>query len=384
MKKALLIILSLALILVLVGGCNKSTPAETSESKPSEATNQTGDKPSEPAIEGDPNNDDLIGPDLGYDFNWKPIGYDLDTLIERVGKKMGGVENIKLGVNVNHLKTNWSLMWSEEYKRLAEKYGFELLLLSSDNDPAKDAANIKTFVSQECDAVIFYPANAISAIPALNAEKENIKILHYSTGGDFFGEKVKIVNDQLSKGLDLGNMVKEDANGEVRNILLIAPTGDAKYVDDRLAGVRKICDENDNMNVVMEIRTANIDESLNKVKEILLVNDEINTIVGVVTASMVGGYNAVEQLDMIDKIHVYGMDPDESMLDLITEGKISGMLCQVPQMSTYFSTFLAFRVINGDSMESIQTIPAGFDFPCRAAQVDQARSILFPNSDKNK
>jgi ABC-type sugar transport system substrate-binding protein len=361
MKKMIVCIISLLfLLLPVMTACSGAATQSAPESSQAPA--------------GDPNNDDLVGEGLGEDFKLAPIGVDLDTLMKRMGDK---VKNIKLGVNVCHLSQNWQIMWVEEFERLSKHYGFKLLVLSSDDDPLKDAENIKSFVAQQCDAVCFYPQNIVAAIPALSAEINNIPIILLATAGDYFGEAVKVKNDQKSKGTEMAKMIAEDAKGEERNILLISIAGDLQYILDRNEGFKEVCDQNPNLNLVALIETTTLDDALNKAKEALLVHEDVNTIAGIASNPMLGGYNAALQLGRSEGMYVYAIDADHAILDLMVAGKVHGLVIQMPQMSAHYLTFMAFRYLNGDKFDSIQWIPRMVDFICRADQAEQARKVLY-------
>ncbi len=317
-------------------------------------------------------NTDLIGEGKGHDYGLGPTGFDLDALVDRIGKDE--VAKLRVGISVSQQSNNWQIMWAEEFRRLAAKYGFEVTILSADNDITKQADDLKSLQSQQVDGVIIYVSNADAlAAPITEIYRADIPIisaLPVGRGGRASGA-INVL--QEDKGAMIADKVAEDAGGKEIYAMMMDNSNDMPILRARITGfIARAKEKYPNIHIVDERRERSEDGWLNVAKEGLLANEDINTIVATYTLPMMGGYNAAKQLNR--DIAVYGVDADEVTLKLLRDGEIRGLHVQWPQAQAYTCLFTLFRALTGEELPEITWEPA--EYAMSYATRDDAPWIL--------
>ena len=297
---------------------------------------------------------DVTGEGVGVDYGFGALGFDLEKVIEHMGPE--NVKGLKLGVMVSQQSNNWQIMWADEFRRLADVYGFELVLLSADGDMIKEVDNLNSLVNQDVDGIIIYPQGVDSLSQTINV-------------------------DQKDKGRMIADHVAEDANGEEVNVMIIDWSTDMAILRDRVDGFVEQAEQYPNIHVVEEKRGGNSDEWLNVSKETLLSNEGVNCVVATYTEPMMGAYNAIQQLGLEDEVKVYGVDADEATLALLRDGKINGLHVQWPQAQAYTCLFALLCTLDGveDVPETIYEAENYAMFYADESTADQVMKILYPN-----
>ncbi len=298
------------------------------------------------------NNDDLVGDGLGEDYGFGAIGFDLDTLVQRMGADK--VKPLRIGIAVNTLQNNWQLMWVDEFERLAKKYGFTVSVLSANDDSVKQADDLKDFESQMVDGVILFPHSTSAAsapATALNNILPVVTAIPLSSADAKVACTINVM--QTAKGAMIADKVAADANGAQVNVLTIDHSDDISILNDRIKGFgERVAEKYPNIKIAAQRYDKTDDGWLNVAKEALLANEDVNAIVASYSRPMMGGYNAAQQLGR-DDIKVYGVDADEVTLNLLQEGRIQGLHVQWPQAQAYTCLFTMLRVLNGDKLPPV-------------------------------
>ena len=325
------------------------------------------------------NNDDLVAPGLGENYGFGAIGFDMDTLVKRIGTDK--VKNLRIGVSVNTQQNNWQLMWVDEFQRLSKKYGFKLSVLSADDDSVKQADDLKTLETQSVDGIIVFPHSTSAASGPVSALYGKIPVVSAIPILD-----VKVVSTinvkQTDKGAMIADKVAEDAKGENLNVLMLSHSDDIAILKDRIDGFTASAKKYPNIKIVAERVDKSDDGWLNVAKEALLANDNINTIVATYTRPMMGGYTAAKQLGRKD-VRVYGVDADEGTLQLLEKGEIKGLHVQWPQAQAYTCLFQMLRVLNGDKVAPVFWESPNYAMSyARQTEAKKALDLLYPAKNK--
>lgn len=366
MKKLGIIALSgLLCFSILLSGCSSGKPV------PSTAPS---DQPAADKL----SYSDVTGEGVGVDYGFGALGFDLEKVIEHMGPE--NVKGLKLGVMVSQQSNNWQIMWADEFRRLADVYGFELVLLSADGDMIKEVDNLNSLVNQDVDGIIIYPQGEDSLLQTINAVSSRIPIVNAIPIPNS-NVAVTINVDQKDKGRMIADHVAEDANGEEVNVMIIDWSTDMAILRDRVDGFVEQAEQYPNIHVVEEKRGGNSDEWLNVSKETLLSNEGVNCVVATYTEPMMGAYNAIQQLGLEDEVKVYGVDADEATLALLRDGKINGLHVQWPHAQAYTCLFALLCTLDGveDVPETIYEAENYAMFYADESTADQVMKILYPN-----
>jgi ribose transport system substrate-binding protein len=385
MKKRIWLIISVLLVVtVLFSACGtkagsgsgtSSASASSAPSTDSASTTSTAPASGAPAS-GVPNNDDLVGDNLGKDYGLGPVGFDLDALVQRIGPDF--VKGLKIGVSVNSTTTSWPKMWGEEFDALAKKYGFEVVILSADNDSVKEADNIATLQNQQVDGICISPIGPTIAQP-LSQLYGKIPVVTCIPIKDA-KVSVTINVDQEAKGAMIADQIAAEAGSQPVKVMTITNSNDIPQFTARITGFNnRIAEKYPNITVVKAIAENTDDGWLNLAKNTLLANPDINTIVAPYSAPMIAGYNAAEQLGRSD-IKVYGCDANEASLGLLKDGKIAGIHVQFAQPQADECFFYLLRTIIGEKLPDVEWESKNYSmYYATPAKAENMLHMWFPD-----
>lgn len=83
-----------------------------------------------------------------------------------------------IGIAIYSMGADSCVLLVEDAKKAAEKYGYEIMLLDANGDPATQADQMGTFVSSGVDAIILNPTDTTSLIPSIkNAVDAGIPVI---------------------------------------------------------------------------------------------------------------------------------------------------------------------------------------------------------------
>lgn len=343
------------------------TPADTADSTPEAGGGDTGN-----------NNDDLVGKEIGPDLGNGPVGFDLDTLVERMGPE--NVANLKLGVPMTSLAGGWLNEYSKAVEALGKQYGFETIVLSADDDPAKAIDDLNSLKNQQVDAMVSYPCNPLSMATTFN-EMDDAgvpQILCLDPGPDVHVTGY-LTKDELKVGAAICDQFAKDLDGEEGYVLTIEHMLSDQSLMNRIIGfVDRAEEAYPNIHIVSQVKSDSDDGFLNVAKEAMLANEEINCIVGSYLNPLLSGVTAAQELGRT--VYAYGNDCDEASMQMIKEGKITGLKMELWTYHAALTVFYALRAINGDTFdpEIPQSDYYGYGF-VTAENVDRMLSVFYPD-----
>lgn len=325
---------------LLLTGCSGGGGNEKSSSQ--EPASETSDKASD--------NDDLLAEGIGKDYGLGPVGFDLDTLVQRMGDE---VSDLTIGVSSTSLTSPWVIDWCDELSKLGEEYGFEVIMLngSNNNDPTQQATDLKSMQTQQADGVIVFCEFPDAVTPVLN-ELHNSGIPVINSVAPVEGMNVTgwVNTSQVEKGTAMAQQLAKDFGDKEANILVTDISSDLPNLRDRMDGFLAEIENYPNLHLIKERRENTPDGFVNVVKESLLSNEEINAIFCMFGAGTVYCQNAAEQLGRSD-VKIYGVDAEEAALSLLKDGKLSGLQAQWSRVNASLCLFQMLRTLNGDEME---------------------------------
>lgn len=328
---------SVMTVSLLFTGCGASGNTSSDE------TEKTED-----SAANDNNNDDLLAEGIGKDYGLGPVGFDLDTLVER----MGDLSDLTIGVSTSSLASPWIIDWADEFESMSEEYGFNLIMLngSNNNDPNQQVADLKSLQTQAVDGICIYTEFPDAVAPTLNEMYGDIPVIDAVAPTEEMNIAGWVNVSQVEKGKAMADQVAADFGDEDAYILVTDTSVDVPNLRERVEGFMEGIEEHDNLHLVEERRESTADSLVNTVKEGLLSNEEINVIFSTNGAGTVYCQNAAEQAGRND-IKIYGVDAEEAGLEMLKEGKLAGLQAQWARVNASLTLFQCLRTINGDDME---------------------------------
>ena len=259
----------------------------------------------------------------------------------------------KIGMVLSTLNNPFFVNMKDGAEKEAEKLGYDLVVLDSQNDPAKERANVEDLVQLGVIALLINPTDSDAVIKTVEvANKSNIPVItldRQANGG-------KITSHIASDNIKGGEMAAEyvldkfkDEKGPI-NVVEIQGIPGASATRDRGEGFHNIMDKNNKFNFV-SIQAADFDrqKGLQVMENIIQANPNIQVVfahndemaLGAVKAIKVSGINAL----------VIGFDGNDDAKDSIDANEMTATIAQQPDLIGALGVELANKIYNGESIK---------------------------------
>ncbi|EOU1461608.1 TPA: ribose ABC transporter substrate-binding protein RbsB [Clostridium perfringens] len=259
----------------------------------------------------------------------------------------------KIGMVLSTLNNPFFVNMKDGAEKEAEKLGYDLVVLDSQNDPAKERANVEDLVQLGVIALLINPTDSDAVVKTVEvANKSNIPVItldRQANGG-------KITSHIASDNIKGGEMAAEyvldkfkDEKGPI-NIVEIQGIPGASATRDRGEGFHNIMDKNDKFNFI-SIQAADFDrqKGLQVMENIIQANPNIQVVfahndemaLGAVKAIKASGINAL----------VIGFDGNDDAKDSIDANEMTATIAQQPDLIGALGVELANKIYKGESIK---------------------------------
>ena len=259
----------------------------------------------------------------------------------------------KIGMVLSTLNNPFFVNMKDGAEKEAEKLGYDLVVLDSQNDPAKERANVEDLVQLGVIALLINPTDSDAVVKTVEvANKSNIPVItldRQANGG-------KITSHIASDNIKGGEMAAEyvldkfkDEKGPI-NVVEIQGIPGASATRDRGEGFHNIMDKNDKFNFI-SIQAADFDrqKGLQVMENIIQANPNIQIVfahndemaLGAVKAIKASGINAL----------VIGFDGNDDAKDSIDANEMTATIAQQPDLIGALGVELANKIYNGESIK---------------------------------
>ncbi|EOU1840004.1 ribose ABC transporter substrate-binding protein RbsB [Clostridium perfringens] len=259
----------------------------------------------------------------------------------------------KIGMVVSTLNNPFFVNMKDGAEKEAKKLGYDLVVLDSQNDPAKERANVEDLVQLGVIALLINPTDSDAVVKTVEvANKSNIPVItldRQANGG-------KITSHIASDNIKGGEMAAEyvldkfkDEKGPI-NVVEIQGIPGASATRDRGEGFHNIMDKNDKFNFI-SIQAADFDrqKGLQVMENIIQANPNIQVVfahndemaLGAVKAIKASGINAL----------VIGFDGNDDAKDSIDANEMTATIAQQPDLIGALGVELTNKIYKGESIK---------------------------------
>lgn len=260
----------------------------------------------------------------------------------------------KIGMVVSTLNNPFFVNMKDGAEKEAKKLGYDLVVLDSQNDPAKERANVEDLVQLGVIALLINPTDSDAVVKTVEvANKSNIPVItldRQANGG-------KITSHIASDNIKGGEMAAEyvldkfkDEKGPI-NVVEIQGIPGASATRDRGEGFHNIMDKNDKFNFI-SIQAADFDRQkcLQVMENIIQANPNIQVVFAhndemaleAVKAIKASGINAL----------VIGFDGNDDAKDSIDANEMTATIAQQPDLIGALGVELANKIYKGESIKN--------------------------------
>ncbi|AEB76582.1 ribose ABC transporter substrate-binding protein RbsB [Clostridium botulinum] len=266
-------------------------------------------------------------------------------------KKDTQVSQKKIGMVVSTLNNPFFVSLKEGAEKKSKELGYELLVLDSQNDPAKERSNIEDLIQGGISVLIVNPTDSDAVINSVQvANKANIPVItvdRQANGGEVVSH---IASDNIKGGeLAASFIIDELKNKKDIKVVELQGIPGASATRERGQGFHNIIDKKSNIKLVSS-QAANFDraQGLSVMENIIQAQSDFDAVFAHNDEMALGAAKALKTANK--KVIVVGFDGDEDAKTSIEKAEMSATVAQQPALMGITSIENAVKISNGESI----------------------------------
>lgn len=263
----------------------------------------------------------------------------------------GSSDSKKIGLIVSTLSNPFFVDLKEGAESKAKELGYELIVLDSQDDPAKEVSNMEDLTTKGVSLILLNPVDSDAATASVTiANGSSIPVVTLDRNANGGNVVSHIASDNVAGGKMAGEFLVEQLNGE-GNIVELEGIAGSSAARDRGQGFSDGI-KNSNLNVVSK-QTADFDRTkgLSVMENILQGNKDIKAVFAQNDEMALGAQKALEAANMKDVL-IVGFDATDDAVDAVKQGKMAATVAQQPDLIGSLGIETADKVIKGESVEA--------------------------------
>lgn len=276
------------------------------------------------------------------------------SLLVGCGQKSNN-DTKKIGLIVSTLNNPFFVDLKSGIESEAKKLGYDVVVLDSQNDPAKEVSNMEDISVKNVDIVLLNPVDSDSAIASVmvanNLDLPVITVDRASNGGN-------VVSHVASDNVEGGKMAAQylvEALGNKGNIVELEGTAGSSATRDRGAGFDNEI-KNSNLNIITK-QSADFDRTkgLSVMENIIQSKGNIDAVFAQNDEMALGALKALQDANMNDVL-VVGFDATDDAVASVQKGDMAATIAQQPKLIGETAVELAHRYLSGEKVENFAPV----------------------------
>ena len=261
----------------------------------------------------------------------------------------------KIGLIVSTLNNPFFVDLKTGIENQAKKLGYDVVVLDSQNDPAKEVSNMEDISVKDVDVVLLNPVDSDSAIASVmvanNLDLPVITVDRAANGGE-------VVSHVASDNAEGGKMAAQyliNQLGDNANIVELEGIAGSSATRDRGAGFDNEI-ENSNLNIITK-QSADFDRTkgLSVMENIIQSKGDIDAVFAQNDEMALGALKALQDANM-DNVLVVGFDATDDAVASVDKGEMSATIAQQPKLIGETAVNLVHRFLSGEKVENFAPV----------------------------
>ncbi|WP_320823097.1 ribose ABC transporter substrate-binding protein RbsB [Reinekea sp.] len=264
--------------------------------------------------------------------------------------QVNAADSEKLALVVSTLNNPFFVSMKEGAEQKAMELGYELVVLSSDNDPAKELANIEDLVTKKVSAILINPADSDAVGNAIKiANRADIPVFTLDRGASRGEVIAHIASDNVAGGKMAGDYIAEKLGQGAKLIQLegIAGTSAAK---DRGKGFMQAVQANGFELLATQPADFDRAKGLNVMENLLTANPDVQAVFAQNDEMALGALRAIQAANK--DVLIVGFDGTDEGIAAVNAGDMGATVGQQPALIGSLGVETAVAVLLGKSVEA--------------------------------
>ncbi|WP_042273549.1 ribose ABC transporter substrate-binding protein RbsB [[Clostridium] dakarense] len=255
----------------------------------------------------------------------------------------------KIGLIVSTLNNPFFVDLRDGVIKKAKELGYEVVVLDSQNDPAKEVSNMEDISVKNVDVVLLNPVDSDSAVASVmianNSDLPVVTVDRAANGGEVVSH---IASDNVAGGDMAAKFLIEKLGGQ-GNIVELEGIAGSSATRDRGKGFEDGIKES-KFNLVAK-QSADFDRTkgLSVMENIIQSKSDISAVFAQNDEMALGAQKALEGAGMKDVL-VVGFDATEDAVDAVKKGKMAATVAQQPILIGETAVEAVHKLLSGEGI----------------------------------
>lgn len=281
----------------------------------------------------------------------------LTTLAMALGLAISGsaLAQDTLALAVSTLDNPFFVTLKEGAEKKAKELGYKLVVLDSQNDPAKELANVEDLTVRGAKVLLINPtdSDAVGNAVAI-ANKKNIPVITLDRGANKGTVVSHIASDNIAGGKMAGDFIAEKVGKNAKVIQLegIAGTSAAR---ERGEGFKQAVEANGFELLTSQPADFDRTKGLNVMENLLASHGSAKAVFAQNDEMALGALRAIKAAGK--DILVVGFDGTDDAVKAVQGGKLAATIAQQPEKIGELGVEAADKVLKGEKVEAQIPVP---------------------------
>jgi ribose transport system substrate-binding protein len=265
----------------------------------------------------------------------------------------------RIALVVSTLNNPYFVTLADGAKAKAKELGYDLVVLDSQNDTAKELSNVEDALNQNIKALLLNPVDSDAARAAIHeAGAQKVPVLTLDRSAKGVTVTSHIASDNVAGGKLAGELIVQQLSGKGNVVELQGQPG-TDAARDRSNGFRQALAAAPGLKIAAS-QPANFDrtQGLNVMENILQAHPKVDAVFAADDEMALGAIKAIQAARL--KIVVVGFDGTPDALAAVKNGTMFATIAQQPSLIGSLGVEEAGKVLKG------QPPPASIPVPLKA------------------
>ncbi|MBZ9687668.1 ribose ABC transporter substrate-binding protein RbsB [Clostridium estertheticum] len=256
----------------------------------------------------------------------------------------------KIGMVISTLNNPFFVSMKEGAEKKAKELGYEVVVLDSQNDAAKERSNVEDLIQQGIVALIINPTDSDAVVNSITVANDNkIKVItvdRKANGGEVV---CHVASDNIKGGEMAAEFILEKLNGK-GNLVELQGIPGASATRDRGKGFHNIVDKKDGVKVVAS-QAADFDrqKGLTVTENIIQATPAFDAIFAHNDEMALGAIKAAKTANK--KVIIVGFDGNDEAKAAVKSGDLAATIAQKPDLMGSVAVENAVKIAKGETVQ---------------------------------
>ncbi|MEZ4828872.1 MAG: substrate-binding domain-containing protein [Bacteroidia bacterium] len=243
---------------------------------------------------------------------------------------------------------------------------------------------VQNFISQNVDAMALAPLDSRSLVPVVkSAGKRNLPVVIFDSDLDSDDYVSFVATDNYKGGQLCAELMAQRMNNKGKVILLRYLEGSASTTNREQGFLDRIAEVAPDIELIStnQYAGATIERSLQSSQNILNRFPEVEGIYCPNETSVQGMLRALQTAGKAGKVVLVGFDANETLIQGLKDGEVSGFALQDPFMMGYLGVETAVKAVRGEPIE--KRVDTGVVIVTKEnMDLPEIQKLLYPDVEK--